>query len=95
MRMKRPEIPPDAEIVRTYDELERRFVEPFFSDKYNLLIVIGRPGLGKSYLFERRVDGDENSCLIRGKSTPFRAYISTYRNIDKRIVFDDAELLWG
>ena len=93
--MKRPRIPPDAEMVRTYDELDCRFVGPFYDDKYNLLIVIGRPGLGKSYLFERLADGDENTCLIKGKSTSFRAYISAYHNIDKRLVFDDAELLWG
>ena len=46
-------IPPDAEVIRTYDEL-REFRDSFFNGEFYFMLVVGRQGLGKSWEFEDR-----------------------------------------
>jgi hypothetical protein len=89
--MRNPRIPDGAEVVRTYAEYGQ-FVESFFRGHYQLLILVGRPGLSKSFEFEQRLG--RAGHLIRGWAAPLQAYIEAYRHRNKLLVFDDAEVLW-
>ena len=60
--MRTPRIPSGAEVVRTYAQYEAH-VAAFFQGLCHLLIVVGQPGLSKSYSFETRLG--ETSHLIR------------------------------
>jgi hypothetical protein len=89
--MRTPKIPSVAEVVRTYAQYEEH-VAAFFQGLYHLLIVVGAPGLAKSYSFETRLG--ETSHLIRGWTAPLQAFIEAYWHRNKLLVFDDAEVLW-
>lgn len=95
-------IPPDAEVLRTYDEF-RGFRDSFFNAEFYFLLVLGRQGLGKSREFEDRSrprkdhDGTEISIahFAKGNITPVEAYRLAYEHRNKLLVFDDAERLWA
>ena len=61
--MRGRSLPDNAEIVTDYTTLER-FVEAFTAGLLNLLLLIGRPGLEKSWMLRQHVSGD--SCWIEG-----------------------------
>jgi hypothetical protein len=90
--MRSPTIPPEAEIIRTFAEYEG-LVDAYFAAAYNLLIIVGRPGLSKSYTFEARLD-PTRAYLLRGYGTPFKIYQQLWEHRHKLIILDDAELLW-
>lgn len=93
--VKLPEFPPDAERIRTYEEYGQ-FVDDFFTDSYHLLIVIGRPGLGKTESFSSRLNADLDTYLIKGNATPLASYKQLFWNRAKhRLILDDAEKLWS
>lgn len=93
--VKLPEVPPDAERIRTYEEYGL-FVADFFNDAYHLLIVIGRPGLGKTESFSKGLDDDPDTYLIKGNATPLASYKQLFWNRQKhRLILDDAEKLWA
>lgn len=77
--------------MRTYAEYGQ-LVEAFLAGDYQLLFVVGRPGLGKSCEFDQR--SGATSHLIRGWAAPLQCYIEIYRHRNKRLIFDDAEVLW-
>lgn len=85
-------IPQEAEIIRTYAELDSLVVKPFFGAHYHSLILLGRPGLAKSWRFQERLG--PTSHLIKGWTKPVRAVIEVFANLNKLLVFDDAESLW-
>lgn len=89
--MRTPIVPSGAEVVRTYEEYGQ-FVDGFFQRHFQLLMVIGRPGIGKSYEFETQLD--LRSHLIKGWVAPLKAFIDAYRHRNKLLIFDDAEVLW-
>jgi hypothetical protein len=73
--MRPPKIPPGAAIIRTYAELDR-LVAAFFDGRYQLLIIIGGPGVAKSTNFEMRLDSQ--SHLIKdGPRRCKRTWIAT------------------
>ena len=86
-----PKLPSGTETVRTYAEYGQ-IVEAFFQGNYQLLIVVGQPGLAKSHEFEQRAG--RRGHLIKGWTAPLQAYIEAYRHRDQPMVFDDAEVLW-
>lgn len=90
--MRSPAIPPEAEIIRTFEEY-RTLADAFFASHYNLLIIVGRPGLSKSFMFEERMDSGR-AILLRGYSTPFKVYQMLWEHRHKSVVLDDAEPLW-
>ena len=90
--MRKTKMPDGAEVVRTYLEYGQH-IEAFFQRHSQLLIIVGRSGLSKSYQFEERIDG--SSHLIHGWTAPLQAYIEAYHHRDKLLVFDDAETLWA
>ena len=55
-------------------------------------MVLGRPGIGKSFEFESQVG--PRSHLIKGWVAPLQAYIDVYRHRNELLIFDDAEVLW-
>jgi hypothetical protein len=90
--MRSPTVPPEAEVVRTFAEY-RKLVVAFFAGFFHLLIILGRPGLGKSHMFEERLDPNR-AILLRGYHTPFKVYQELWMNRGKRVIMDDAELFW-
>ena len=100
--MRSKTIPPDAEVLRTYDEL-REFRDSFFNGEFYFMLAVGRQGLGKSWEFEDRCqprmhrDGTEFSVFhyVKGNVTPVEAYRLAYEHRNKLLVFDDSERLWA
>ena len=90
--MRSPTIPPEAEVIRTFAEY-RKLVEAFYTARYNLLIIVGRPGLSKSHMFEKRLDSSR-AFLLRGYHTPFKVYQNLWEHRHKLIILDDAEAIW-
>lgn len=76
--------------LATYAEL-RRYGEAFAAGHFNLLIVTGGPGLGKSRLLKELVDG--RACWLDGHVTPFGMYIRLYEHRNKPLVIDDVDAL--
>ena len=74
--------------VTTYRELEA-FVDAFANGHLNLLIIYGRPGVGKSSAVRKRVG--ERAFTINGTASPFGIYIAAYRHRDEPIVLDDID----
>lgn len=85
-------IPDHAEEITTYPEFNQVVVAPFFQGRYSSVIVLGRPGLGKSQHFQR--PSDETSHWVHGWTKPVQTLIDVYRHRHKRLVFDDTESLW-
>lgn len=100
--MRSKSIPSDAEVVRTYDELGG-FRDAFFNGEFHFLLLVGRPGLSKSWEFEERSkpykdrDGNEISVAhyIKGNVSPVVAYQRAYMHRNKLLTLDDAERLWA
>ena len=69
--MRSPKIPEGAEVVRTFPQYNEH-VAAYFQGRYQLLIVIGRPGLMKSHAFETRLG--PTSHLIKGWVAPLQSY---------------------
>lgn len=100
--MRSKTIPPEAEVLRTYDEL-REFRDSFFNGEFSFLLLVGRHGLSKSWEFEERCkprkdrNGNEFSIAhyIKGNVSAPEAYRLCYLNRNQLLVFDDAERLWA
>ncbi|MEI8374079.1 MAG: hypothetical protein WCJ35_14740 [Planctomycetota bacterium] len=68
--MRSPEVPPGAVAIRTYYELNQE-AEAFFGDHYSELVIIGRPGIGKSEAFRTHCMEHPDQChYLEGKITP-------------------------
>jgi hypothetical protein len=89
--MQSPKMPPGTEIIRTYAEYGN-LIDGFFRGCYQLLFIVGRPGLAKSYEIEQRLG--QAGHLIKGWAAPLQAYIEAYRYRNQPLIFDDAEVLW-
>jgi hypothetical protein len=74
--------------VTTYRELDA-FVDAFAKGHLNLLIIYGRPGVGKSSIVRKRVGN--HAFTINGTASPFGIYLAAYRHLDEPIVLDDID----
>jgi hypothetical protein len=74
--------------VTSYRELDA-FVDAFAKGHLNLLIVYGRPGVGKSSIVRKRVG--KHAFTINGTASPFGIYLAAYRHRDEPIVLDDID----
>jgi hypothetical protein len=84
---------PDCVIpVATYAQLDL-FVRAFADGFFNLLVLIGGPGLGKSRVVRQAV-GD-HACWIDGHATAFRIYCDLWRHRDEPVVLDDVDGLYA
>jgi hypothetical protein len=83
--MRTPLVPDGAEIVRSYKEY-RQFVDAFCQGHHQLLFILGRPGLGKSFEFQKRIDGSLH--FVKGWTAPLQAYMEAYHRRNQLLVFD-------
>jgi hypothetical protein len=88
--MGRPkDISDGGRIIRTYAEL-RRYLETFADGKYQLLIIVARPGVAKSRLI-RDALRDKKAFIVEGYARPIRLYMSLYRHRHRPVVLDDTQ----
>ena len=83
--------PKNALVIRDYEKLETyaaKFAEGFF----NLLIVIGGPGLAKSQTVRKAVG--KKALWIEGSATAFGIYQALFDNVGKPVVIDDVDQLY-
>lgn len=88
---KRSVLPETAVRISTYAELDQ-YVKGFV-EHFNLLILIGRPGLQKSVSL-RNVVG-QNTCWLEGNVTPFRLYCKLYEHRNELVAIDDVDSLYA
>lgn len=78
----------EPRVLNTYEEL-RRYVLASAAGLLNLLIVLGRPGLGKSQIIRSAVGADV--CWIEGRTTAFGMYVRLFHHRDQLVVIDDVD----
>lgn len=88
---RRPEVPKTAHPIHSYDRLTQYF-RAFGSGQFNLLVVIGRPGIGKSQELRRIAD---TVHIIRGELAPIFIYRELYHHRNEPLALDDAHFLTG
>lgn len=84
-------VPSNAFIVRTYKELEV-YGRAFAEGKFNLLLLLSDPGLGKSSMIGRLTE-QANGRWFRNHATAFGLYSELYAYRDRLIVIDDVDEL--
>ena len=92
MPKKKP-LPRHCLVVRRYDEL-RQLVRAFAQGMYELMCLLGGPGIGKSETVRRimrEVLGPTGWGLITGKHTPLDLYERLYRFRAVSILLDDLD----
>jgi hypothetical protein len=90
-----PKIPLDAVVFTTYQMLHD-LSRAFMSGLVNCIILLGKPGIGKSKCFEQLHDANPTrSAILNGKGTPMAVYRECYLHRHQLLVFDDSDSLWG
>ncbi len=87
-------MPRGVEVIHDYETL-RWYARQFVRGCFNLLLIVGPPGVGKSALVKGSVP--DRLYWIEGRSTPFELYCRLYRERRRRflhVVLDDAQRLW-
>lgn len=90
---KQKPLPRHCLIVRTYAEL-RDLVTAFANGAYDLMCILGGPGLGKSETMKRimqQTSGSHGWGLIKGKHTALDLYERLYRFRSVPVVLDDLD----
>lgn len=72
----------------------KRIIQKFKEGYFDLLIIISRGGLGKTYNSEQ-ILLDDDVCEIRTHITPLALYQYGYMYKDKKMWFDDVESLFN
>lgn len=75
-------------LLSTYADVGR-YGEAFAKGHFNLLIVTGGPGLGKSRLLKSLVS--PGACWIDGHTTAFGMYVQLYQHRGQAVVIDDVD----
>ena len=84
--------PKNAKYVRTYAEL-RRYATAFAAQSLSFIILLGKPGIGKSHTFRDCVG--PSAAWIDGNASPFGIYCEAYRARNEPIVLDDVDGLYS
>jgi hypothetical protein len=87
-------MPRGVEVIRTYQNLAW-YNKNFAEGHFNLLMLVGPPGVGKSEVMKRTVG--ERVHWIEGRTTAFELYSALYQERRRRfhhIVLNDAQSLW-
>ena len=92
--MTQKKLPRHARRITTYAEY-REVVKAFFEGHFTTVILVGRPGLSKSYEFARQIKAQKSGVIIKGSVSPYRAYQVCWNYQNETLVFDDAEILWS
>lgn len=77
--------------VTTYARLEK-YVDMFESGELDLLVITGRPGVGKTYTIRETIK-QTGGWYVNVHLTPLEAYNQMYRYKGKPIVVDDVDAL--
>lgn len=77
--------------VSTYDRLHRH-VRAWAEREIDGLVVLGRPGTGKSHAF-RDALSEQSHHLFSTRKTPIQVYIELHDDPDCPVVFDDVSAL--
>lgn len=86
-------IPDDAFLIDTYSELDK-YAEAFASEKFNLLMIIGGAGLGKSQTIAKLTE-DANGYCFRNRASAWGMYCQLFNYQDRLIVIDDVDGLYA
>lgn len=76
-------------IVDTFAELEDYF-KAFAEGHFDLLIVISKGGLGKSFTANKYI---HDKVVFKGHSTPLAIFLTLQRSPDKVVLLDDVDTL--
>ena len=88
----RAEPPSDGAVrIATYDGLDR-YVRAFAAGKFNLIVLVGAPGLQKSRVVREAVP---DACWIEGHATPLGIYMRLWEHRDEPVVIDDVDGLYA
>ncbi len=104
-RRTSPTVPRDVIPVTTYEQLDR-YLGKFSSDELGLVLLLGRPGTGKSESVKRAVsvpDGTADDArrpgglplYVEGHMQPFGLYRQLWEFRDRPIVLDDLDRLYA
>ena len=77
--------------ITTYDRLDR-YVRAFAAGSFNLLILVGDPGLQKSRVVR---DAMADACWIEGHATAMGIYKRLWEFRDQPIIIDDVNSLYA
>lgn len=77
--------------VTTYDGLDR-YIRAFASGAFNLLVLVGAPGLQKSRVVR---DAMPDACWIEGHATAMGIYKRLWEFRDQPVVIDDVDSLYA
>lgn len=78
--------------VQEYSELQN-FAVAFAAGKFNLLIVVGRPGVAKSETIRAALPA--NACWIEGNATAFGIYEKLFESRGELVVIDDVDSIYA
>ena len=88
-----PKTPTDAVVFTEYTALHD-LSQAYMSGGINCIILLGKPGIGKSKCFELLHDANPTkSALLNGKGTPMAIYRECYFHRHQLLVFDDSDSL--
>jgi hypothetical protein len=88
----RAEKPSDSAVrIATYDGLDR-YVRAFAAGKFNLIVLVGAPGLQKSRAVREAMP---DACWIEGHATPLGIYMRLWEHQDEPVVIDDVDSLYA
>ncbi len=76
------------EIITTTYAALKPWLKDWADGYYSLLFLIGRPGIGKSQLASKALEGVRH-CWIEGHATSLAFYLKLYEYRDKPVVIDD------
>lgn len=76
--------------VRTYQELAG-FARAFAEQHFELFVVVGNPGLGKSRIVKQQAGS--GAVVVESRATAFELYRELFRNLDEPFILDDVDEL--
>jgi hypothetical protein len=79
--MKGDQTPDGAVRITTYEGLDR-YVRAFAAGKFNLIVLVGAPGLQKSRVVR---DSLPDACWIEGHATPLGIYMRLWEQATSRL----------
>lgn len=78
-------------VAKTYEDLQP-YIDGFRDGGFNLVVLIGSWGIGKSQLVRRTI-GDRAGWVV-GTATPFGLYSQFYKYRDQPMILDDIDSIY-
>ena len=77
------------EVIRTFKAFQK-YIDSFADGKFNLLVVVGRPGISKSESIRRAIDKKKALYCNGGQLTPLQFFIDCFKHRHEPVILDDA-----